>query len=50
MPNHVIDDLLDMEEEELFYQLLQASSRSPEPTTSAGLRAVIVPNCIDGHT
>ena len=33
-----------------FYQLLQASSRSPEPTTSAGPRAVIVRNCIDGHT
>jgi hypothetical protein len=45
-----IDDLLELEEEEILFQLLQQeASRSPESRMPAGPRKVTIQNCIAGH-
>ena len=45
-----IHDLLDLEEEEILFQLLQKEAlRSPESRMPAGPREVIIQNCIAGH-
>jgi hypothetical protein len=45
-----IDDLLELEEEEILFQLLQQEAlRSPKSRMPAGPREVIIQNCIAGH-